>query len=388
MIEQVKKGFADTFGNDKDVKVYFAPGRVNLIGEHTDYNGGHVFPCALNIGTYGVVRKRTDNNINLFSGNYPDNKIEKIDEYKLTNFNKPSWTNYVKGVICAFRERGFNTNQGMDIYIYGTLPAGSGLSSSASLEVLIGTILKYEFGFNVTMQDIALMAQIAENKYNGCNCGIMDQFVSALGEKNAALFLDTNTLEYKAVPLVLQNASIVIANTKVKHNLASSDYNKRREECEAALDILQNQVDIKNLCELDPDGFRRYESLIKDPIVRKRAKHAIYENHRTVLGVNALMQGDINQFGRLMKESHISLRDDYEVSCRELDILAETAFDMPGVIGSRMTGGGFGGCTVSIVKNDDIDYFKNVLYETYYKTTGIETEFYTVMPGVGACKLV
>lgn len=388
MIEQVKKGFADTFGNDKDVKVYFAPGRVNLIGEHTDYNGGHVFPCALNIGTYGVVRKRTDNNINLFSGNYPDNKIEKIDEYKLTNFNKPSWTNYVKGVICAFRERGFNTNQGMDIYIYGTLPAGSGLSSSASLEVLIGTILKYEFGFNVTMQDIALMAQIAENKYNGCNCGIMDQFVSALGEKNAALFLDTNTLEYKAVPLVLQNASIVIANTKVKHNLASSDYNKRREECEAALDILQNQVDIKNLCELDPDGFRRYESLIKDPIVRKRAKHAIYENHRTVLGVNALMQGDINQFGRLMKESHISLRDDYEVSCRELDILAETAFDMPGVIGSRMTGGGFGGCTVSIVRNDDIDYFKNVLYETYYKTTGIETEFYTVMPGVGACKLV
>lgn len=387
MIEQVKKGFAETFGNDKDIKVYFAPGRVNLIGEHTDYNGGHVFPCALNIGTYGVVRKRTDNNINLFSGNYPDNKIEKIDEYKLTNFNKPSWTNYVKGVICAFRERGFNTNQGMDIYIYGTLPAGSGLSSSASLEVLIGTILKYEFGFDVTMQDIALMAQIAENKYNGCNCGIMDQFVSALGEKNAALFLDTNTLEYKAVPLVLQNASIVIANTKVKHNLASSDYNKRREECEAALKILQNQIDIKNLCELDPDGFRRYESLIKDPIVRKRAKHAIYENHRTVLGVNALMQGDINQFGRLMKESHISLRDDYEVSCRELDILAETAFDMPGVIGSRMTGGGFGGCTVSIVRNDDIDYFKNVLYETYYKTTGIETEFYTVMPGIGACKL-
>lgn len=388
MIEQVKKGFADTFGNDKDVKVYFAPGRVNLIGEHTDYNGGHVFPCALNIGTYGVVRKRTDNVINLFSGNFSDNKIEKIDEHKLTNFSRPSWTNYVKGVICAFRERGFFTNQGIDIYIYGTLPAGSGLSSSASLEVLIGTILKHEFDFDVTMQDIAIMAQIAENKYNGCNCGIMDQFVSALGEKDAALFLDTNTLEYKAVPLVLQNASIVIANTKVKHNLASSDYNKRREECEAALDILQNQIDIKNLCELDPDGFRRYESLIKDPIVRKRAKHAIYENHRTVLGVNALMQGDINEFGRLMKESHISLRDDYEVSCRELDILAETAFDMPGVIGSRMTGGGFGGCTVSIVKNDDIDYFKNVLYETYYKTTGIETEFYTVMPGVGACKLV
>lgn len=387
MIDKIKNGFKKVYGNDNDLNFYFAPGRVNLIGEHTDYNGGHVFPCALNLGTYCAVRKRDDNIINLFSGNFPEEKIISMKLSEVKDFKKPSWTNYVKGVICAFAERGYVIKNGMDLYIEGNLPAGSGLSSSASLEVMTGTMLKHEFDFDVSMQEIALMSQVAENKYNGCNCGIMDQFASAMGEKDKAIFLSTGTLEYRAVPLILSDASIVIANTKVKHNLASSDYNKRRNECEAALEILRSIFDINHLCDLDPDAFRRYESRIKDDVVRRRAKHAIFENYRTLQGVNALIEGDLNKFGRLMNESHISLRDDYEVSCRELDILAETAANLPGVIGARMTGGGFGGCTVNIVKNNDIDYFKEVLYETYNKITGIETEFYTVLPGIGATKL-
>ena len=385
MKETILKTFAEVFGDAEGTKAYFAPGRVNLIGEHTDYNGGHVFPCALSIGTYMIVRKREDRTIRFYSENFSKLGVIETSLDDLVYSEKAGWTNYPKGVMWAIEGRGYKIPTGMDILIYGTIPNGSGLSSSASLEVLTGLMLKDTFGFeNLSMIDLALIGQYSENNFNGCNCGIMDQFASAMGKKDHAIFLDTNTLKYEYAPVVLENAKIVIINSKVKHSLVDSAYNDRRNECETALKELQKVTDIKTLGDLTEDGFEQYKDAIKDPVRQKRAKHAVYENQRTIRAVEALRNNDVKLFGQLMNASHESLRYDYEVSCEEIDILVDLAQAMPGVIGSRITGGGFGGCTVSIVEDATVDRFIEEIGKTYKEKVGHEAEFYVVDIGDGA----
>ena len=376
--------FKETFGADGDIRAYFAPGRVNLIGEHTDYNGGHVFPCALTLGTYGIARKREDNKLRFLSANFEQFGVMESSLDDLVPSEAANWTNYPKGVMWAFEKRGLKLTSGLDIMIYGNIPNGSGLSSSASLEVLTGVILKDMFGFDVSMTDIALIGQYSENNFNGCNCGIMDQFASANGKKDHAIFLDTNTLQYEYAPVVLEDAKIVIVNSKVKHSLVDSAYNDRRNECETALKELQTVVDIKALGELTEEEFEAHKDAITSDICRKRAKHAVYENQRTIRAVAALKENDIETFGKLLNASHVSLRDDYEVSCKEVDILVDIAWSIEGVMGARITGGGFGGCTVNIVKNEAVDTFVETIDKKYEEAVGHKAEIYIVDVGEGA----
>lgn len=385
MTEKLIQRFKELYGKEGEVRAYFAPGRVNLIGEHTDYNGGHVFPCALTLGTYGIVRDREDKVLRFYSANFEKLGVIETSLDDLIPDKAAGWTNYPKGVMWAFEKRGYQLTHGMDILIYGNIPNGSGLSSSASLEVLTGLILKDTFGFEqVSMIDVALIGQDSENNFNGCNCGIMDQFASAMGKKDHAIFLDTNTLNYEYAPVVLEDAKIVITNSKVKHSLVNSAYNDRRNECETALKELQSVVNIKTLGDLTEEEYEAHKDAIKDPVRQKRAKHAVYENQRTIRAVEALKNNDVELFGKLMNASHKSLRYDYEVSCEEIDILVDLAQAMPGVIGSRITGGGFGGCTVSIVKNDTVDAFIREIGKTYQEKVGHEAEFYVVEIGDGA----
>ena len=384
MLKNLKQKFEEKFGAEGDIRCYFAPGRVNLIGEHTDYNGGHVFPCALTLGTYAVVRKREDNKLRLYSMNFDQRGVFETSLDDLTPYKEAGWTNYPKGVMWAFEKRGYKLPSGLDIAIYGDIPNGSGLSSSASLEVLTGLVLKDMFGFDVSMVDIALIGQYSENNFNGCNCGIMDQFASAMGKKDHAIFLDTNTLECEYAPVVLEDAKIVIINSKVKHSLVDSAYNDRRNECETALKELQTVVDIKTLGDLTEEEFETHKNVIQSEIRQKRAKHAVYENQRAIRAVDALKANDVETFGKLMNASHVSLRDDYEVSCEEIDILVNLAWETEGVIGSRITGGGFGGCTVSIVKNKAVDGFVANIGAKYKEKVGHEAEFYVVDIGEGA----
>lgn len=384
MKEKLIQQFQDLYKGEGEIRAYFAPGRVNLIGEHTDYNGGHVFPCALTLGTYGIVRNREDRKLRFYSANFEKLGVIETSLDELVPDPKANWTNYPKGVMWAFEKRGYKLTHGLDILIYGNIPNGSGLSSSASLEVLTGVILKDTFGFDVSMVDIALIGQDSENNFNGCNCGIMDQFASAMGKKDHAIFLDTNTLHYEYAPVILKDAKIVITNSKVKHSLVDSAYNDRRTECETALKELQTVTDIKSLGELTEEEYEAHKDAIKDAVRQKRAKHAVYENQRAVRAVEALKNQDVELFGRLMNASHESLRYDYEVSCEEIDILVDLAQAMPGVIGSRITGGGFGGCTVSIVKNDAVDQFISEIGKTYQEKVGHEAEFYVVDIGDGA----
>ena len=380
--------FAELFGDSEGARFYFSPGRVNLIGEHTDYNGGHVFPCALTLGTYGAGRKREDNKIHFYSMNLDSFDVVEASLDDLTNKKEYNWANYPLGVVWAFKEKGHTITSGFDMVIWGNIPNGSGLSSSASLEVLTGVILTDLFEIkDLSMTDLALIGQYSENNFNGCNCGIMDQFAVAMGKKDHAIFLDTSDLSYEYAPCVLDGAKIVITNSKVKHSLVDSAYNDRRNECAAALKALQNELDIQALGDLTPEEFEAHKSLIKDEIPLQRAKHAVYENQRTIDAVTALKAGDIERFGKLMNQSHISLRDDYDVSCEEIDILVDLAWKIPGVLGSRITGGGFGGCTVSIVKNESVDTFIETIGKTYLEKVGHEAEFYTVDIGDGASRL-
>jgi galactokinase len=384
MKEKLIQQFQELYKGEGEIRSYFAPGRVNLIGEHTDYNGGHVFPCALTLGTYGIVRSRSDRKLRFYSANFERLGVIETSLDELVPDPKANWTNYPKGVMWAFEKRGYKLSHGLDILIYGNIPNGSGLSSSASLEVLTGVILKDTFGFDVSMVDIALIGQDSENNFNGCNCGIMDQFASAMGKKDHAIFLDTNTLHYEYAPVVLKDAKIVITNSKVKHSLVDSAYNDRRNECETALKELQAVTKIASLGELTEEEYEAHKDAVKDAVRQKRAKHAVYENQRTIRAVEALKNQDVELFGKLMNASHESLRYDYEVSCEEIDILVDLAQAMPGVLGSRITGGGFGGCTVSIVKNDAVDTFISEIGKTYQEKVGHEAEFYVVEIGDGA----
>ena len=387
MKETILKKFEELFGDREGVQVYFAPGRVNLIGEHTDYNGGHVFPCALTIGTYAAVRKRADRDLHFYSMNFEKLGVIDTSIDDLTPSKEADWTNYPKGVMWAFAKRGMQMDCGLDVVLYGNIPNGSGLSSSASLEVLTGYYLRDLFGFDVTNIDLAKIGQYSENNFNGMNCGIMDQFASAMGKKDHAIFLDTADLSYEYAPLVLDGAKIVVTNSNVKHSLVNSEYNVRRSECEEALKELQTVVKINGLGDLTEEAFEENKAAIKDEVRVRRAKHAVYENQRTIRAVKALKENDLKLFGELMNASHVSLRDDYEVSCEEIDVLVEEAWKVDGVIGSRITGGGFGGCTVSIVKDEAIDSFKEKVGAAYQKRVGKTADFYVVEIGDGPSKL-
>lgn len=387
MKETVLKRFGEVFGDTDGVKVFFAPGRVNLIGEHTDYNGGHVFPCALTIGTYAAARVREDDKLRFYSMNFDHLGVIESDIRDLKPQKEAGWTNYPKGVMWAFEKRGFVIPSGMDILLNGNIPNGSGLSSSASIEVLMGFILREFFGFEVSNQDLALIGQYSENNFNGVNCGIMDQFAIAMGKKENAIFLDTADLSYTYAPVKLEGAKIVIACSNKKRGLGDSKYNERRSECETALSELQKVVDIRSLGDLTEEKFEEYKSAIKDPVRVRRAKHAVYENQRTIKAVEALKANDIAGFGQMMNASHVSLRDDYEVTGVELDTLVEEAWKVEGVIGSRMTGAGFGGCTVSLVEDGAIDTFIKQVGEAYLEKIGYSADFYVVEVGDGPCTL-
>lgn len=384
MKEKLIATFKEKFGDGGDIRSYFAPGRVNLIGEHTDYNGGHVFPCALTIGTYFIARQREDRFLRFYSTNFESLGIIESSLDNLVWSKEADWTNYPMGVMWAFGEKGYKITNGFDILLCGNIPNGSGLSSSASVEVGTGVLLRDMYGFDVSMIDIALIGQYSENNFNKVNCGIMDQFAIAMGKKDHAIFLDTADLSYEYAPIVLKDAKIVIACSNKKRGLGDSKYNERRAECEEALAELQTVVDIKSLGELDEAQFEQYRSAIKSEVRQRRAKHAVYENQRTIKAVAALKAGDIEEFGKLMIASHDSLRDDYEVTGKELDTLVASALKQDGVIGSRMTGAGFGGCTVSIVKNDNIDAFIENVGKEYKDTIGYAADFYVVEVGDGA----
>ena len=388
-IEKMKGTFTQIFGAGADPEVFFAPGRVNLIGDHTDYNGGHVFPCALTLGTYGFVRKRDDDTLNLYSENFSSDGVVTSSIHDLSPSGIGVWTDYPRGVIWAFAKKGYTIDCGMDILFYGDIPGGAGLSSSASIEVLMGTILRDLFGFQeLPVTRIALLGQYAENHYIGTQCGIMDQFTSAVGKADHAIFLNTYSLDYELVPIRLGDICLIVTNSGITHSLVSSAYNERRRECERGLDMFQKVIDINSLGDLNNEQFDRYQFLIPDETIRKRVKHAVSENRRTVHALNALKENDIFEFGRLMNKSHLSLRDDYEVSCEEIDFLVKTAWEVPGVIGSRMTGGGFGGCTVSLVKKRNRNLFKNKLAACYQEAYGKVPEFYEVKIGDGAGRLL
>ena len=387
MKEQLLKEFKEKFGSEGDIRSYFAPGRVNLIGEHTDYNGGHVFPCALTIGTYAIVRKREDRNFRFYSTNFESLGVIEASLDNLKYDKALDWTNYPLGVVWAFIEKGYPVDCGFDMLLFGNIPNGSGLSSSASVEVLTGFILRDMFGFDVTNQDLALIGQYSENKFNGVNCGIMDQFAIAMGKAGHAIFLDTATLKYEYAPIKLENAKIVISCSNKKRGLGDSKYNERRSECEKALAELQKVVSIDALGDLTEAQFEEHKDAIKEEVCVRRAKHAVYENQRTIKAVEALKNNDVALFGKLMNESHVSLRDDYEVTGIELDTLVEEAWKIDGVIGSRMTGAGFGGCTVSIVKDEAVDTFIKEVGAAYEKKIGYAADFYVVEIGDGPVKL-
>ena len=383
MKKELLKRLEEIFGPGDEGKVYFAPGRVNLIGEHTDYNGGHVFPCALTIGTYAVARKRPDKKLRFYSMNFEKLGVLESTIEQLDNKQEDQWTNYPKGVLWAMKKKGFVIDCGLEVLYYGNIPNGSGLSSSASIEVLTGFLLKDMFQLQVSNTELALIGQYSENNYNGVNCGIMDQFAIAMGKKNQAIFLDTADLSFEYAPLELSGAKIVIMNTNKVRGLGDSKYNERRNECEAALADLQKVLPIKALGELTEEQFEAHKEAIENPIQRKRAKHAVYENQRTMQAVQALKCNDLEYFGRLMVASHTSLKQDYEVTGLELDTIVEAALKQEGVIGARMTGAGFGGCAVSIVKEAFIDRVIDNVGKEYEERIGYPAAFYVVEVGDG-----
>ena len=386
MKKRLIKEFTDIFEVPGEA-LFFSPGRVNLIGEHTDYNGGMVFPCAITFGTYAVVSKRTDSCMRLFSNNFKEKGIIDVALQTLHYDKKDDWANYVKGVLYFTQQEGYKLPCGLNILIEGNIPNGAGLSSSASLEVLTGTILKETFQLPISKLDIIKLSQKAENQFVGMNCGIMDQFIIGMGKKDHAIALDTGTLEYTYAPVQLKQASIVIMNTNKQRGLTDSKYNERRAECEHALSQPQTVVQIKNLCDLKETEFEKVQHIITSPGERKRARHAVLENIRVKKAIAALEKNDIEEFGALMNASHISLRDDYEVTGIELDTLVESAWNQSGTIGARMTGAGFGGCAIAIVRNDDIEDFTAAVRREYTQAIGYEPDFYIASIGDGAGKL-
>ncbi len=383
---ELKNKFAEIFGTDKTPRLFCAPARVNLIGEHTDYNGGHVFPCALSFNTYVAAAKRGDSKIRLYSLNFEKTGLVEADLTQLAFNKKQDWANYPLGVFWAMLQRGLPP-AGADLLFWGDVPLGAGLSSSASIELAAAVTLNTLFALGLPHTELAKIGQEAENQFVGMNCGIMDQFASAMGKANHAILLNCNTLAYEYAPLELKGVSILICNTNKPHNLIESKYNERRSQSEHALRQLQSRLPIKALGELSEEAFEANKELITDPVERKRAKHAVYENQRTLKAEQALKAGDLEKFGQLMNASHISLRDDYEVTGAELDAMAQAAWKQPGVLGARMTGGGFGGCVVALVKDEAVEAFKRNVAQEYEAKTGYKPDFYIAAAGDGAREL-
>lgn len=385
MKEQLEKIYQQVYNRPADA-YFFSPGRVNLIGEHTDYNGGHVFPCTISLGTYGAVVKRQDQTFRFYSENFKDLGIIEIDLNNLDYNEDHDWVNYAKGVILQFVKKGYSFDTGFDLAITGNIPGG-GLSSSSSLELLICVIIKDLYQFNIEMLDMVKMSKAVENDYIGVNSGIMDQFIIGMGIENHSILLDTNTLKYKHVPLDLEGYVILIGNTNKKRTLADSKYNERFAECQSALKILQEHTDISALGDLSIKEFEAIKHYLKDDVLMRRARHAVNENVRTLESYDALVSGDLDSFGKYMLDSHISLRDDYEVSCLELDTMVELLLQEEGVIGARMTGAGFGGCTVSIIQSDKVEGIINRVSKAYQDKIGYAGDFHIVTVGKGASKL-
>lgn len=375
----LRSKFNEVFKKEK--LYFFAPGRVNLIGEHTDYNGGHVFPCALSFGTHCVFCKRDDKKVRLYSLNFPEKGIIDADLSAISYDKKQDWANYPLGVIKTLQNHGYNINQGFELMFWGDIPNGAGLSSSASIELATAVAMNKVFNLYIPQVELVKFCQEAENKFVGMNCGIMDQFAIGMGKEGCAVLLDCNTLNYEYAPLDLKGVSIVIMNTNKRRELADSKYNERRSECERALKELQRKLPIKSLGDLSIDEFEKNKELITNPTDRKRAKHAVYENQRTLQAVERLKAGDLKTFGKLMNESHISLRDDYEVTGKELDTLAEAAWQQPGVLGARMTGAGFGGCAIALVQDADVKHFIDNVGKIYHEKTGLQADFYIASVG-------
>lgn len=383
-IEQLKAKFIEKFG-EGEVSGYFSPGRVNLIGEHTDYNGGFVFPCALSFGIYCLVRKTSRKSVRFASLDMPFEA-----EVALADLNKPvgkEWVNYPIGVFAQFMKKGLTFDSGADMLFYGTVPTGAGLSSSAALEVVTGVVINDVYNFGIGKVELAKMGQKAEHEFALVNCGIMDQFTSAMGEKDHAIFLNCDTLEYDLVPVVLDGVKIVISNTNSPHKLDSGKYNERVAECHAAVAAIQPFRNIRTLGELSWEDFLEVEDKIENDTVRRRARHVVSEIKRTEDAVKELKAGNLERFGELMNGSHDSLRDDYEVTGNELDTMVEEGRKIEGVIGTRMTGGGFGGCTVSLVKESAVDHFIDQVGRNYHEKTGLKPVFYVAEIGDGGKRL-
>ncbi|KEZ48213.1 MULTISPECIES: galactokinase [Metabacillus] len=378
--------FQSTFGSGS-YRSFFAPGRINLIGEHTDYNGGHVFPCAITYGTYALAAKRSDRMIRMYSVNFPDKGIVECPLDDLAYRSEDDWANYPKGMIAALKERGYAIEEGLDLLIYGNIPNGAGLSSSASVEMVTGVMLEKLFNLKIDRIDMVKLGQVVENQYIGVNSGIMDQFAIGMGKKACGMLLDCQTLNYRYAPIELDHHVIVIMNTNKRRELAGSKYNERRGECEEALRILQEKVPAQSLGELSAETFERYASAISSETVRKRARHAVSENERTIQALEALERNDLYTFGELMNASHRSLRDDYEVTGKELDALVEAAWKQNGVIGARMTGAGFGGCAIAIVEKTAAEDFLREVGRAYLSEIGYEASFYIANIGDGACEI-
>lgn len=373
--QQLRSDFATVFGAEAD-HTFFSPGRINLIGEHTDYNGGHVFPAAISLGTYGVARKRDDNLLRFYSANFEDKGIIEVPLENLRFEKEHNWTNYPKGVLHFLQKAGHVIDKGMDVYVFGNIPNGSGLSSSASLELLTGIIAERLFDLKLERLDLVKIGKQTENEFIGVNSGIMDQFAIGMGADQRAIYLDTNTLEYDLVPLDLKDNVVVIMNTNKRRELADSKYNERRAECEKAVEELKQKLSIATLGELNEWDFDEYSYLIQDENRLKRARHAVLENQRTLQAQAALQAGNLEKFGRLMNASHVSLEHDYEVTGLELDTLAHTAWEQEGVLGARMTGAGFGGCAIALVRKDAVEAFQKNVGQKYEEVVGYAPSFY------------
>ncbi|KDE87572.1 galactokinase [Oenococcus oeni] len=381
------KEFKEQFKKTAE-KVFFSPGRINLIGEHTDYNGGNVFPCAISIGTFGVYGSRDDKTIRMYSANIPDQGVVSFQLNDLEYHKEDGWTNYLRGVLASLVSRDYKINHGFDLFIHGNLPDGAGLSSSASIELLMGTILKNVFSLDVSQLDLVKIGQEVENKYIGVNSGIMDQFAVGMGRAEQAILLDTNTMKYEYAPVKLGDNVIVIMSTNKRRELQDSKYNERRSQCEEALKRLQTKLAIKSLGDLSIEAFDQASYLINDDILIRRARHAVFENQRTLRAFDALKNNDLTTFGQLVDASHVSLHFDYEVTGKELDTLVEAAWKQPGVLGARMIGAGFGGCAIAIVGKDYVDDFKTKVGKSYQEKIGYPADFYIAKISDGPKEIV
>ncbi|MCA0970723.1 galactokinase [Halobacillus litoralis] len=382
----MKETFERLFG-DKETRLFFAPGRINLIGEHTDYNGGHVFPATITYGTYALAAKRDDRTVNLYSMNFEDKGVVSFSLDELDFDKAHDWANYPKGMIRYLQSEARTSGSGFDVVYYGNIPNGAGLSSSASIEIVTGVMLESLFDWNLDRVEMVKIGQKVENEFMGVNSGIMDQFAIGMGKKGAGILLDCNTLQYEYAPLELEREQVIIMNTNKRRELADSKYNERRGECDLAVEQLQKELSIETLGELTEEAFEANKHLIESETVQKRAKHAVYENERTVKALKALKNGELERFGELMNASHVSLRDDYEVTGKELDTLVEAAWEQRGVLGARMTGAGFGGCAIAIVKTDEVEAFIDQVGKTYEEKIGYEATFYVADIGDGAREL-